>query len=399
MAKLVEYLWARQKGYPPPRLGAGSIVFLVFFILFGLTTSGLARINWPGMNPDWGDGSDFDPRNIFGGKYDFTNDFSQPMPEPSQIKISARRGDITVKTSSDGQAHVSVSKSLRGDSQAEADRLNEATKAKFTQQGNIWVLDMAGDNFEHGTFNMDIELPPGADLTVTTRTGNITVEQRPGNVSLFTDHGDISVEGVKGDANVHLKRGSLTAKDITGNMTVDGTVNDSNISGLSGTLTLTGTYWGDMQLSHIAKQVHFMSSRTDLQFARLDGDFNMQPDELRANGISGPFKLDTKSKSVHLQDVTGDVHINDQNASVEVSSKAPLGNIDVTSVRGEIDLTMPANAQFQFDAQSVGGEIESDFNVSVNNQGDNSTARGSVGKGGPAIRLKADHGTIQLRKQ
>ena len=43
----------------------------------------------------------------------------------------------------------------------------------------------------------------------------------------------------------------------------------------------------------------------------------------------------------------------------------------------------PANAGFQLDAQSIGGEIESDFNVNVNNQGNTATARGTVGKGGP----------------
>jgi DUF4097 and DUF4098 domain-containing protein YvlB len=82
-----------------------------------------------------------------------------------------------------------------------------------------------------------------------------------------------------------------------------------------------------------------------------------------------------------------------------MSPKGPLGNIDVNNVRGEIDLTMPANAGFQLDAQSIAGEIQSDFNVSVDNSGNNATAHGTVGKGGPAVRLKADHGTIQLRKQ
>ena len=44
-------------------------------------------------------------------------------------------------------------------------------------------------------------------------------------------------------------------------------------------------------------------------------------------------------------------------------------------------------------------QIQSDFDVSIDNKGNTATARGSVGKGGAAIRLKADHGTIQIKKQ
>jgi hypothetical protein len=400
VAKLAEYLVARRQGNPPPRLGAGSIVFLVFFILFGITTTRLAGIDWSGVRPVFGDDSDLDfMNNWFGSNYEFTDNFSVPMAEAKEIKIVGQRGDIKIAGSTDGQAHVSVSKSLRSASQADADGQNQATHSKFEQQGAIWILDLTGDKFHRGSFDLTLELPPNAELSVTTHIGNIAVEQRPGNVNLSTDHGDITVEDVKGDASIHLTRGSLTANNLSGNMTVDGTIDDTSITGLGGALTMTGTYWGDMQLSRIAKQVHFTSSRTDLQFARLDGEFSMRPDELELNGATGPFKLDTHSKSVKLEAVTGDVHINNSNASVEIVGKLPLGNIDVSTSKEGIELTLPANAAFRLDAESIGGEIESDFSVKLDNSGNNASAQGTVGKGGPQVRLKANQGTIQLRKQ
>jgi Putative adhesin/Domain of unknown function (DUF5668) len=397
VAKLAEYMWARQKGYPPPRLGAGSIVFLVFFILFG-TVATKAHDSWPRIRGAIGD----DPGwNIdwMGSSYDFNFDFAQPLTAATQIKILVDRGDIGITASPDDQAHLVVHKKLRGDSQSDAERLNQSTQPKFQQQGTLWLLDLTGGDYQRGRFDLDLQLPGNAALSVATRAGNISVSGRKGSLEASSDRGDVNAEQIAGDVSARLKHGDLTARNVTGNVTVDGTVSDSNISDVGGTVTLTGTYWGDMQLARIAKQVHFLSSRTDLQFAKLDGEFNMQPDELRANAIGGPFKLSTRSKSVHLEDVSGDVHIDNQNGSVEMSPKGPLGNIDVNNVRGEIDLTMPANAGFQLDAQSIGGEIESDFNVSVDNSGNNATARGNVGKGGPAVRLKADHGTIQLRKQ
>jgi hypothetical protein len=399
VAKLGEYLWARQQGYPPPRLGAGSIVFLIFFILFGTVLTRAAGLNWPGIRHEIETDSGWNGFDWFGSSYNFDYPFTQPLTSASEIKVMLDRGDLTVTASGDDQAHAVIHKTLHSDSQSDADRLNESTQPKFQQQGALWILDLTGGNYQRGRFNLELQLPTRAALSVATRSGNISVTGHKGNLEASSDHGDVRAEDIAGDASLHLKHGDLSAKDVRGNLTVDGTVSDSEISNVAGTVTMTGTYWGDLQMAHIAKQVHFISSRTDLQFARLDGEFNMQPDELRANVIAGPFKLDTRSKSVHLEEISGDVHIDTRNAGVEVRPKAPLGNIDVTNANGEIDLTLPANAGFQVDAQSVGGEIQSDFNVNVDNSGNTATARGTVGRGGPVVRLKAERGTIQLRKQ
>jgi DUF4097 and DUF4098 domain-containing protein YvlB len=396
VVKLVEYMWARQKGYATPRLGGGSVVFLVFFILFGMLATNSLQWDWPGVRSEFND--DFDFGNMWGNQYDYTDNFSSAMPSAQEIRILGRHGDITIKTSADGQAHAVVEKSLRSESQADADRQNASSHAKFEQQGNIWVLDLTGSAFERGRFNLDLEVPAKADLSVSTRNGNISVEERPGNVDLSTDHGDISVEQIKGNAIVNLKRGSATARQVSGNITVNGG-SDITVSDIGGIVTLNGGYPGTLRLSHIAKQVHFSSPRTDLQFERLDGDLTMEMDSLHANTIAGPLKLDTHSKSVHLEDVSGDVHIDNKNASIELQPKAPLGNMDVTTVRGEIDLSLPHNAAFQLDAQSVGGEIQaSDFNVNVDNSERIARAMGTIGKGGPTIRLRADRGTIQIKK-
>jgi DUF4097 and DUF4098 domain-containing protein YvlB len=110
-------------------------------------------------------------------------------------------------------------------------------------------------------------------------------------------------------------------------------------------------------------------------------------------------KLNTRSNEVHLEDVSGDVEVDNRNGVVELKPKAPLGAIDISNIHSGIELTLPEEASFQLDAQSTGGQIEAnDFSVNVDNRSDNATAHGSVGRGGPNIRLRADRGTIQIRK-
>lgn len=400
--KLIEYMWARASGNPSPRLGAGAIVFLVFFIIFGLTTTRVSRVDWHGLGQNIGidddpDVSDFF-NGMFGSRYDFSDNFSQPV-NATQMRILTSRGDIKITASADNQIHAIIQKALRSDSQNNANQLNDSTHPQIVQQGDVAVLDLSSGNYQRGEFDLDLQLPAKVAVTVTTHHGDITVSQRDGNVELSTDHGDVNFDQIKGDAVLHLRNGSITGKDISGNVTVDGSVHDTDISDVKGTLTMTGTYWGDLQLARIAKRVHFTTARTNLEFARLDGDFEMQPDDLRASAITGPFRLDTRSKGVHLEDVSGDIHIQNRNATIELQPKLPLAPIDVNNVHGDIRLSVPASAGFQLNAESVGGDINTDFDLAVDNDRRNSSIRANVGKGGPLVMLKSDHGTIEVKKQ
>jgi hypothetical protein len=92
--------------------------------------------------------------------------------------------------------------------------------------------------------------------------------------------------------------------------------------------------------------------------------------------------------------------VEDRNGLVSIRPKTPLGNIFVNNVRGGIELELPPSIGFRLDAESKGGTIDvNDFSISVDNQSRDATARATVGKGGPDIRLRTDRGTIQIRKQ
>lgn len=398
-AKLIEHLWARQRGEPTPRLGGGSIVFLVFFILISTAISSTANWNWASIHA-----GDWDPDlelGFFGDRYQFTDTFAQPLAGGTEIKILANRGDISVSASEDGQAHAVVHKVMRADSQDSANRLHEATNARFTQQGGIWLLDLTGGNYDHGNFNLDLQLPRKIALSLSTRRGNLNVVQREGSVDLTAEHGSATVEQVKGDASLHVHGGSVTARNVTGNLQVEGPVDEGAISDITGSVDLQVRYvTGNLQVSHVGQRLRFKTPVTDLQLPKLDGEINFGHGDLRGSSVSGPVKLSTRSNEVHLEDVTGEVEVENRNGVVELRAKAPLGNIVISNVHGGIELDLPQNAGFRLDAQSTDGNIDvGDFNVNVDNSHSNATAHGSVGQGGPEIRLRADRGSIQIRKE
>jgi len=398
VAKLLEHLWARQHGEPTPRLGGGGIVLLVFIILFGTAATRTADWNWRGLGDQIGDDSDWE--NMFGNHYDFTDNFAQPLAGGTEIKIVSSQGDITVTASEDNQVHAVVHKSVRTDSQDNANRLNESTHPKFVQQGSIWLLDMTSGDFEKARFDLYLQLPKQIALSMATRRGNLSVSEREGNVDLSTDRGNLSAENVKGVTSLHVRHGSVNVKTVTGNVQVDGEVEDGSISDVTGALEFDAGYNGTLQLSRISQRVHLKSVRTDLQLAKLDGEISMGHGDIRATEFAGPVKLSTRSNEVHFEDVSGEVEVENRNGLVSIRPKTPLGNIDINNVRGGIELEFPPTAGFRLDAQSKDGTIDvNDFNINVDNQSRDATARATVGKGGPDVRLRTDRGTIEIRKQ
>ncbi|MGC2695145.1 MAG: DUF4097 family beta strand repeat-containing protein, partial [Candidatus Angelobacter sp.] len=246
----------------------------------------------------------------------------------------------------------------------------------------------------------DLQLPRQAALTLNTRNGNLSVSRWEGAVDLTAEHGNASAEEVKGDASLHIRHGSVTVKGVKGNVLVDGEVEDGNVADVAGSLDFNAGYNGNVQIARVGQRLHFKSVRTDLQLARLDGEINLGHGDLRASSLSGPVKLNTRANEVHLEDVSGQVEVENRNGIVELKTKAPLGNIDISNVHGGIELDLPQNAAFRLDAESKSGNIDvGEFGVPVDNSSKDATARGSVGKGGPDIRLRSDRGTIQIRKQ
>ncbi|HEY6971926.1 MAG TPA: DUF4097 family beta strand repeat-containing protein [Candidatus Angelobacter sp.] len=397
VTKFIEYTIAKNRNEPYPGIGAGGVVFVVFLVMFGMAATGVSRVDWGWVDIDPGD--DFGDWGVFGNRYEFTQNFATPMPAGTQVRVLSTRGDITITPSPDNEAHAFIHKFMRGHSQDEANQFNNATQAKFEQQGSVWVLDMTGGSFRPGRFNMELQLPPKYAVSLVDNRGDVRISQIQSDIEVETSHGDITAEQIKGNALLRAHHGDVSAKSVNGNLNVDGDVGDSTVSDVGGTLTFTGSYSGDIQLSRIGGEVRFTSIRTDLQLAKLDGDLSMDRGDLKGSSITGPFTVRTETKDISLENITGDIHIQDRRGDIEIVTKAPVGNMDIITTGGEINVHLPEQAGFQVDAESNGGEIQSDFGLNINNQRGNATATGTVGKGGPVVKLKTSRGTIQIHKQ
>src|SRR5208282_1442299 len=151
-------------------------------------------------------------------------------------------------------------------------------------------------------------------------------------------------------------------------------------------------------LVRISKTVSFHSSRTDMEFSRLDGRLDLDSGDLRADSLIGPMRLTTRSKDISLEGLSGDLRLEDANGMVEVGLHKP-GNIQIDNHKGDVQVSIPPNTAIKVEARTREGEIQSDFDeIKVDNRDRGSSASGSIGTNGPKLVMNCEKGQIEIRK-
>ena len=279
-------------------------------------------------------------------------------------------------------------------------KYDEKTKPTITTIGGLVTLDAKADAAgDHPILtDLDVSVPKKAAVTISSRRGDVTLALRDADVDISNQHGDVSVEEVKGNVKLNLERSSAKVEQITGDVHIEGHLNEVSVTDVKGSAQLNGEFMESVKLSRIASTVNFKSSRTDMGFSKIDGELDLDSDDLRAEQLGGPVHLTTRSKNIRLDDVSGDVRMQDSNGGIEVAMRS-LGNVQIDNRQGDIQLSVPDKPGFRVDARTREGEIQSDFpELKVDNADREARASGQVGNGAIHIVLNNEHGGIEIRR-
>ena len=396
--KLVEYQQAQRQGTRASGIGAGGVFLVIFIIIFGLIATHASRFHWEQLRDQIDIGDDGD--SLFGSKYNFDDQLTQTFPAGGTLRINDTRGAVNVVASDDDQIRVTVHKRISAESQAEADKWNAGTKPQLTVSGNVVTLNAnnqgAGDHWV--AEDLDISVPRKAAVVATTRYGDVSITGREGNLEVTSQHGDVNTTDINGKVSLNLDHSSARISQIASDVSITGRANDVSVEDVKGAAHLDGEFMESVKLAKISQPVTFKSSRTNMDFSRLDGNLDLDSGDLQASDITGPLRLNTRAKDIRLTGVSGDVRMEDENGSVELRMNK-LGSMQVENRKGDIQLYLPDKAGFQLDAHARNGEIETDFDqLKIDNSNDQAMATGTVGGGGPHIVVSNEHGTIEIRK-
>lgn len=121
--------------------------------------------------------------------------------------------------------------------------------------------------------------------------------------------------------------------------------------------------------------------------------------EIDADGLSADAEVATVNGSVRVA-TTGLARAQTVNGSIH----ATLGRadwpdeLDFHTVNGGITLTLPAEVHTEIRAQTVNGDIESDWPVTVRGRFGPKRVTGTIGSGGRTLHLETVNGSIRLKR-
>jgi hypothetical protein len=129
------------------------------------------------------------------------------------------------------------------------------------------------------------------------------------------------------------------------------------------------------------------------------------------------FSGQTVNGDVDAEQLGADAMVSTVNGSVDVSAaghveastvngsiRAAMGRADWSSeaefstVNGGITLTLPENLSADVSAETVNGDLETDFPLTVTGKFGPRHMRGTIGSGGRSLKLSTVNGSIHLRK-
>jgi DUF4097 and DUF4098 domain-containing protein YvlB len=373
---------------------------------------------------------------------------------PAQLKISTPYGKVEI-TAVQGSSEIVVSahKYAWGGTQSAAESMLQKTKVVVAQTGNsvnVYIDTPVEVDILHigpaaisvdFTVSVPVECAVNAssssgDVRLTGTTGDailhsdfgkVDAEQVQGALTAGTSSGDVIVQGVQagtsfvqaessfGKIQIQQSAGNnLTAKSSSGEVSATG---DS----FTGTVDLS-TSFGDVDAANLKAGV--FTARTDsgkvtLQGLQVTAGLTARSgfgDVVVKGSTAGGYVLNTSSGRVTAEDAQGaikahsdygDVTVGAKDAVLDLSSDS--GSVTFTgslgtgesvlhSNFGDINITLPADAQFSADLSTNFGSIHSEFPI-LATRTESTHLVGSVGSGGPALKASTNSGSVNLSIQ
>ena len=159
---------------------------------------------------------------------------------------------------------------------------------------------------------------------------------------------------------------------------------------------------GEVSIERAGADVSASTGNGRVTVGQTEGRVNVSTGngDVQVDGANGPVSVSTGNGRVSIATAKGAVDATTGSGDIDVRIKAlPVdGDMRFNSGSGSIRVMLPANYNGRIDAMTGNGSLSSDFEISIIGRLESHHIRGTIGSGGPLMRLSTGNGTIELRK-
>jgi Toastrack DUF4097 len=120
---------------------------------------------------------------------------------------------------------------------------------------------------------------------------------------------------------------------------------------------------------------------------------------LQIDGVSSPVEAATVNGRIDVNTSTGPVQAKTINGSIAANMQSlTSGDVRLETVNGSVSAGLPLRLNANIDAQTVNGRVETDFPVKIMGKTSPRHLRGTIGNGGPTLKLVTVNGSITLHE-
>jgi hypothetical protein len=120
---------------------------------------------------------------------------------------------------------------------------------------------------------------------------------------------------------------------------------------------------------------------------------------LQIDGVSAPVEATTVNGRIAVSTSKGPIQATTVNGSIEANMQELVGgDVKLTTVNGSVNAGLPGAINATIDAETVNGRVDTDFPVKVMGKVSTRHLRGTIGSGGPTLKLVTVNGSISLHE-
>jgi DUF4097 and DUF4098 domain-containing protein YvlB len=376
-----------------PGFTGGEVVLVVLICLAG---AGLFEVHRHGIR--------FTPA-IFGEQFEYPITVQGPAGGVKRIVFDNLRGTIRVTGADIQEIRVTGHKLVRAYTRDDADRTDSQTPVELMPQGDRLLVASHQDRApadQRVSDDLEVTVPRGVAIEAAGENTDYEISDIRGDVALRGARGDARLARIGGNVRLEIGRSAtISADGVQGDIDLEGRGSDVEIQNVAGQVTVNGGYAGSLEFKNLTKPLRIEGERMEVRAAAVPGSLNVDLGDLTAKNLTGPVRLVTQSRDVHIEEFTEALELESVRGDVEIQpGRVPLPRIDAHSGSGQIELVLPEKAAFQLQAIAERGEAVNDFGPPIETQteGRTQTLRGTVGNG-PVIRITAARGSVSVRRE
>jgi len=121
--------------------------------------------------------------------------------------------------------------------------------------------------------------------------------------------------------------------------------------------------------------------------------------KLECENVTGSVEATTSNGKVSLTGISGSIDAHTSNGSIKIVHTDPLDDSDIIACKtsnGSIKLELHKDSSFNLEAHTSNGRIATEFPIKMKGELSRQHVSGTVGNGGPSVRLTTSNGSISI---